>query len=294
MEKLISLLLVLLLSLTLVFCVYAEPDIPVEPQPENSSSEAPTEPDIDESSSNDSSSDESEPGDENTSENSSSSASEDANSSSNTEDVDTSSSDDSSSESNSSSFDEDSSEESDSANESTPNVKTKIYADIKAVVVKGDENAFSNSTIVTVEKLTEGEVYEKAAVSFSSLSKQFTLYEIKATENGEKVAPNGNLSASFAIPALYDINRVAVFLVSDDGSVKKLPYSLDRKKANLSATLDGTGYYAVVELNEVVNAEVSNNSRLKSEVFVIICAAVLLCLLAVSTIIFSKIHNKEI
>ena len=294
MKKTICLLFVLLFLATSVFFVYAQPEDTTDSSSSSSDvNEDVSDPSQDpsESTSQDSSSSDS------TSSSDTSSSEEDEesnpNSSSDNSQIDNNTSQENSETGTSVPF-EDTSSQSEQENSSSAS-KSKIFVNTSAVTVSGDENTFSATTTVSVEKIKSGELYQKAETSFKEISKQFTLYKISAVDNGQEVTPNGKLTATFAIPALYDINRVVVFSVDNNGNIQTVPYSLNRKKANISTSLNSLGMYAVVELNEVVNTEENaDNGRFKSEIFVIVCATVLLSLSALATLIFSKLHKTEV
>lgn len=297
MKKILSLLLIIFILLSLSLTAIAEPDVSddssVSSEESSSDDNTSASEDIssDESSSEKESSNEEPSGSTDTS--SEVSSSQESSSSTPSSSMPVSSNQETSVplQSNSSSLEASSSESSEDSASDTAN--TKIFLSTDAVVISGNENALAQGTEIKIEQIKTGVDYDKAFVALSDISKQFSLCRIYVADNSIS-EPESRLTAAFAIPALYDMSKVAVFSISDDGTAQTIAYTLNRKNANITATLKNFGMYAVVELNEVVNTEekLFGDSNLTNEIFVIITAAVLL-LLAAATVVVYTLNEKR-
>ncbi len=296
MKKVLSVLFVIIAVLTFSFCVFAEPDDePIIPPSSEDSSDSSTTEDVTPPESSQ------EPQPDTSQESSSVQEPSESEESSTEESV---SQDTSSSESPPSvpvinnnspqpqSSAQTSSQEEESSQESqTATVKTKIYASDELIIISGSEYAFSENTVLKVNNITDGSEYLNASLALANKAVRFTLYSF-TNESSEQ--PRENLSVNFSIPALYDMDKVAIYQIGENATATKLSHKLNKKTVKVTAEIHSLGNFAIVELFEPVNEQENTlNKSANKEIFVIICAAALLILTAITTTVLTIINKRK-
>ncbi len=297
MKKVLSVIFIMLILLTFSFGVLAEPDdSPVPPSTEDTSEpsvpeettppETPQEPQPEES--------------EDTSQPEGSSNAQTPSESQDTSSEETPSEDNNSSEgtvsvpvanNNHPTTPQSSSQEESDEESVVTSTKTKIYASNELFIISGSENAFSEDTIIKTTSITNGIEYSNASLALANSTESFTLYSF-TNENGEE--PTEKLSVSFSIPALYDIEKVAIYKIDEGAVATKLVHKINKKTAKITVQIDSLGTYAIAQLFEPVNSETDTLSATnQKEIFVIICACVLLALATVTTTVLTVINKRK-
>lgn len=118
------------------------------------------------------------------------------------------------------------------------------------VEVKAAENVFPENTVVEIKAISSGDDYETANTALKATAKKFTVYDITAKSENVSVQPNGTVEATFDVPAEYDLDRIAVVYISDDGKAETLSCTVDKTAKTVTAQLSHFSLYAVVELVE--------------------------------------------
>ena len=297
MKKVLSVIFIMLILLTFSFGVLAEPDdSPVPPSTEDTSEpsvpeettppETPQEPQPEES--------------EDTSQPEGSSNAQTPSESQDTSSEETPSEDNNSSEgtvsvpvanNNHPTTPQSSSQEESDEESVVTSTKTKIYASNELFIISGSENAFSEDTIIKTTSITNGIEYSNASLALANSTESFTLYSF-TNENGEE--PTEKLSVSFSIPALYDIEKVAIYKIDEGAVATKLVHKINKKTAKITVQIDSLGTYAIAQLFEPVNSETDTLSATnQKEIFVIICACVLLGLATVLTTVLTLLNKHK-
>lgn len=114
-----------------------------------------------------------------------------------------------------------------------------------------EENVFPEDTVVKVEEIKETEKIDTIKVALKEVSEKFVAYEITAECKNVSVQPDGKVKATFNIPDGYDLNKVAVFYVADNGNTEKLTSSVDKDSKTVVAELTHFSTYVVAETNTV-------------------------------------------
>lgn len=92
---------------------------------------------------------------------------------------------------------------------------TKIKLDTtSAVVPKG--------TTLVAEKVTSGDNYNVVVKAVENEVDKLVLYDINLINNNVKIQPNGKVKVSIPVPAGFDVSKIVVFRVADDGTKTKL------------------------------------------------------------------------
>ncbi len=102
-----------------------------------------------------------------------------------------------------------------------------VLVDKDGLELSADAGVFSKETAIGIMLQLMGEIFDRVADALKELSNQFLAYEVTATENGQAVQPDGTVAVTVDIPLAFDLSRVAVFYVAEDGSVEQMPVAID-------------------------------------------------------------------
>ena len=183
-----------------------------------------------------------------------------------------------------------SSSEKDDASSSQPDEKEdEVVVDRGGVKIKYPVQAFPVTTVIHVAAINSGAEYGVAENALSGVASNFVAYDINAVDGDKKAQPDGTVSAEFAVPKEYDINRTAVYYVSDSG-YEKIPSTVDEAKYTIKADLSHFSIYAVVEEKEVPAIEENGSTNY---VYIIIAVAAGLALVAVGVLVFCKQRGRK-
>ena len=127
------------------------------------------------------------------------------------------------------------------------------------VEVKAAENVFPENTVVEIKAVTSGDQYTAVDTALKSTASKFEAYDITAKSENVTVQPNGTVKATFNIPQSFDINKVAVVYVSDEGKVETLPFTVDKDTKTVTAELSHFSFYAVIEKLEPAAENVTSD-----------------------------------
>ena len=122
-----------------------------------------------------------------------------------------------------------------------------------------EANVFPEKTVVKVEEIKETKTIETIKTALKDITENFVAYEITAKCDNVSVQPDGKVKATFNIPDGYDLEKVAVFYVADDGKTEKLNSSVDKATNTIIAELEHFSTYVVAETN-IVSSESTEES----------------------------------
>ncbi len=156
-----------------------------------------------------------------------------------------------------------------------------VYAKNESAKVEGKKGAFSDDTVVKIEKIKDSKDVNVIKKALKKLISKFTAYEITAQSNNVAVQPSSTVTATFAIPKSYNLDRVAVYHISDSGKAEKLKSSVDKTAGIVTAEIEHFSKYAVVELKAEstkadTNAKDNNAASNNIFIWIIIAAAAVL------------------
>ena len=88
------------------------------------------------------------------------------------------------------------------------------------ITVGNADKVFEQGTVITVESVTQGEIYNTVKEALKDVVADMThtaILDITATLNGKPVQPSGKVQMTFAIPENLSVDNLKLFYVSDDG-----------------------------------------------------------------------------
>lgn len=140
------------------------------------------------------------------------------------------------------------------------NTDTSVKIDTDGCSVKAENGVFPAGTVVTVEKITDGNVFTLAQTSLKDIASKMTVFEITAKNNNIAVQPNGKVTVTFVIPDGYNMDNLDLYFLSTDGKAEKLKSAVDKTAKTITTELSHFSTYVVVE------NEKSNSSSTTSQV----------------------------
>ncbi len=168
-------------------------------------------------------------------------------------------------------------------------------------LIESEKDVFPEDTVVTVEEIKETEKIDSIKASLKDVSQKFVAFEITAQSQNTSVQPNGKVKATFNIPDGYDLGKIAVFYVADDGKTEKLASSVDKASKTVVAELSHFSTYVVAETEQAEETEedtaVSTENTQKADknnsalIWIIIAAVVIVLVgggLAFYFLVFKK------
>lgn len=128
--------------------------------------------------------------------------------------------------------------------EDTPSVVTKN----DEVAVTAEKGVFVNGTKISVDKITEGTMYEVVTKALVEKTSNFIVYDINAKAGEYAVQPNGKVKISIKVPEFY--KNASIYYVSTDGKLEKMDTKIESGYA--IAELEHFSTYVLVE-EEIAN-----------------------------------------
>lgn len=98
---------------------------------------------------------------------------------------------------------------------SNTDTKTNIKLDTTTDVVP-------SGTTLVAEKVSDGKAYNTAVTALGKDVSKFEMYDINLMSNNTKIQPNGKVKVSIPVPSGFDVAKIVVYRVADDGTKTKL------------------------------------------------------------------------
>jgi DNA-directed RNA polymerase subunit RPC12/RpoP len=131
--------------------------------------------------------------------------------------------------------------------ESLPKKEPVIYDTPEDNTVEIPENdCFEGGTIITVEKVEEGEIFDQAAGAMQGREESFVVFEFTAFKDGAAVQPNDKLMVTFAIPENYSTN-VVVYYMDGNGKLERLQATVDADARTVTVELSHFSTYILAD-----------------------------------------------
>lgn len=104
-----------------------------------------------------------------------------------------------------------------------------------------------SNTILEVNELKNGNIYNMIADTLKNVSSKFRAYDITLKSNGLEIQPNGNVQVYLPIPNEYETSKIAVFRIEEDG--RKVKYDAEVKDNYAIIETDHFSNYVIAEQN---------------------------------------------
>ena len=125
-----------------------------------------------------------------------------------------------------------------------------------ALTLANAGKVFEAGTVITVEKVTQGQTYEtvkKALETVVTKMDNTAIFEFTATKDGKAVQPGGALSVTFDIPKNLSASNLKMFYVSEDGKYEEVKITVDTKAGTVTANLTHFSTYVLANVARSAN-----------------------------------------
>lgn len=120
------------------------------------------------------------------------------------------------------------------------------------IIVKAEDTVIPAGTILAVTPIRSGQEYELLEMLLSVSAEQFSIYNISLADMSAGspviVQPQGNAQVSIPVPEGYEIERLAVWNISEDGQKTEVTFTIENGAAVFQT--DRMGVYAVAQKKE--------------------------------------------
>lgn len=119
------------------------------------------------------------------------------------------------------------------------------------LVLDNAGKVFENGTTITVEKITQGTIYDtvkKALEKVVAKMDNTAIFEFTATKDGAVVQPDGTLSVTFDIPKDLTATNLKMFYVSQNGKYEEVKITVDAKAGTVTANLTHFSTYVLANV----------------------------------------------
>jgi len=143
---------------------------------------------------------------------------------------------------------------SDVSSETTSDIKdiaeVQVLLDQKGLFISADIGVLPENTVMLATKIETAEGIEKLNHALENVAKTYIAYDVTATSNNVEIQPNGKVYATFDIPATFNLDKVRVVYVAEDGKFEELPCVVDKASEKVTAELSHFSTYAVIEATD--------------------------------------------
>ena len=132
-------------------------------------------------------------------------------------------------------------------------VRKVLVEDSTGDISVGDaQDSFIPGTVVSVEHITEGDIYDRVEEALDGLPivmDSVVIYEFNATLDGEAVQPQEMVAVTFQIPQGMNPDYLKLYYVSDTGEVEEIPITVDKETNTATAYLTHFSTYVLAEVS---------------------------------------------
>lgn len=122
-----------------------------------------------------------------------------------------------------------------------------IHEDITKIKLETDTTKVPENTVLQVKKVEDKKLANIVMESLKGISTKYLLYDITLLNNNIKIQPSGNVKISIPIPSDFDINKLEVYRINEDGT--KIKYDIRVENNYAIFETDHFSMYTIVEHN---------------------------------------------
>ena len=152
------------------------------------------------------------------------------------------------------------------------------------ITVGNADKVFEQGTVITVESVTQGEIYNTVKEALKDVvadMKHTAILEITAALNGKPVQPSGKVQMTIQIPENLSTENLKLFYVSDDGkTTEEIAITVNKDARTVTANLEHFSTYVLANVVADQGGKVpptGDNSQLMLYVAVLAVSVSLLC-----------------
>ncbi len=146
--------------------------------------------------------------------------------------------------------------------------KTSIRIDAPA-------GAVPSGTVLMVEPVLEGANFTIVANALEGKSDKISAFDIKLISNNVEIKPNGKVKVTIPVPSEFNVSKLALYHISDDGTTTQIDFKLDDNKKNIIFETGDFSYYAIAEVERGAKTGIGYNGVLLFTIMMAISACAL-------------------
>ncbi len=135
-----------------------------------------------------------------------------------------------------------------------PPVKDDVVLEApeKGVSVTAPAGVLDPNTVLQVVEVEEAKnISEAIKNTLNAIDGIYTAFDIKLLLNGKVVQPNGTITIYMNIPDGYDVKKLALYHISDDGTMNKMAFGTNGNA--IIFYTDHLSVYALVQYNDTID-----------------------------------------
>ena len=125
-----------------------------------------------------------------------------------------------------------------------------VWVEQAELYVSSEKGVFPKGTVLTATPISTAEKISFLNDALEKVAKTYKAYDITATYNNLKVQPDGKVYAKFNISSNFDINKVMVIYIAEDGSFEECNYTINKEEKYVTVELNHFSTYAVIEATD--------------------------------------------
>ena len=129
------------------------------------------------------------------------------------------------------------------------NTEIKVEDKTTGILLEAADGVFPKNTEIKVQKADDA-TNKTATEALVEKAEKFVAFDITAICDNSAVQPNGKVKVTFNIPENFDIRRVALVYIDDNGGLEEINSKIDSVAKTITAELEHFSTYAVIETAE--------------------------------------------
>ena len=148
------------------------------------------------------------------------------------------------------------------------NTEIKIEDKATGIKLEAADGVFPKNTEIKLKKADDN-TEKTASDALGEKAEKFVAYDITAMCHSSAVQPNGKVKVTFNIPENFDMSRVALVYIDDNGGLEEIASKIDSAAKTITAELEHFSTYAVIETAEkktdTTNIKTETNDTVKTD-----------------------------
>ena len=145
------------------------------------------------------------------------------------------------------------------------NTTTKLEDNELEIKLIAPVEAISEDTKLITKKIESGNDYDKVQKLLEKEVNKLVMYDIKLEKNNNEIQPNGNVTLYLLIPKEYDISKIEIYRITDNG--EKIKYDAQINEGYIIIDTNCFSKYVIAEVNDNKQEEIkqdNNNNKLNN------------------------------
>lgn len=139
------------------------------------------------------------------------------------------------------------------------NTTTKLEDNELEIKLIAPVEAISEDTKLITKKIESGNDYDKVQKLLEKEVNKLVMYDIKLEKNNNEIQPNGNVTLYLPIPKEYDISKIEIYRITDNG--EKIKYDAQINEGYIIIDTNCFSKYVIAEVNNSKQEEIKQDNN---------------------------------